>query len=227
MEVKLLQSDHIKILVKAIRTCWQSEDKSDSFTYLSKDLSEYNEPIYVLGDNDKALIKTIIKRGHTSTLEHSNMTFEITGLPRYILQELVRHRHASYSVESTRYCLRKIKTHEPFFQFSLEGFTSHPDCDKYVYLSGDELLDEKTIRDLDFVRECVASEKWSNDKIKQILPEAFLCNLIFTINCRSMMNFLSLRTDKAAHYLIQELAMKIYEQIPEDHKFIFDGCVKG
>jgi thymidylate synthase (FAD) len=194
-------------------------DKSDSFF---SDVAPY--PYFQLGRKDKSLIKAVIKKNHQSVLEHCSYNFFIEGLPRYILQELTRHRMASYSVQSSRYTLSKLKGHEPFIQLGNGGYLTHPDCGKYVYLSGNQRFDIKTIRDLDFVRECV-NEGFPNDEIKQILPEAFLCNLMMTINVRSFRNFLELRTDPSAHFLIQELAFRMYDVVPESHKFLFDDCV--
>ena len=61
----------------------------------------------------------------------------------------------------------------------------------------------------------------SNDIAKYALPEAYKTELAWSINARSLQNFLALRTSKAALWEIRELANKIYETIPEEHKFIF------
>lgn len=42
--------------------------------------------------------------GHESIAEHANFTFVIKGVSRVLLAQLTRHRVASYSVESQRYC---------------------------------------------------------------------------------------------------------------------------
>ena len=62
------------------RVCYQSEPKGDP----------------------KKFIRMIIKRGHESVLEHGSLTFKIRT-NRAIANEIVRHRLASYSQESTRY----------------------------------------------------------------------------------------------------------------------------
>ena len=54
-----------------------------------------------LGDAEN-FIRSIIKRGHESVLEHVSLTFHIV-CDRAIMSELTRHRHASFTVESTRY----------------------------------------------------------------------------------------------------------------------------
>lgn len=45
---------------------------------------------------------------HDSVMEHINLTFNIRGISRGVLQELVRHRIASYTVKSTRYTMKAI-----------------------------------------------------------------------------------------------------------------------
>ena len=59
--------------------------------------------------NDSTLLKQLsFVHFHHSVLEHSIITFFIKGISRAVLQELVRHRIASYSVKSTRYTLDQI-----------------------------------------------------------------------------------------------------------------------
>jgi len=45
---------------------------------------------------------------HHSVIEHSSLTFLITGTSRGSLQEIVRHRIASYTVRSTRYTMSSV-----------------------------------------------------------------------------------------------------------------------
>ncbi|MBD3839454.1 MAG: FAD-dependent thymidylate synthase, partial [Epsilonproteobacteria bacterium] len=98
MNVTLLQHTPLEITAHAIRTCWQSFDKSDHG-----------------GQKDKELIDRVgNKFKHASTLEHLYFTFYIQGVSRALLQELARHRIASLSVKSTRYTLKELKNLEVF-----------------------------------------------------------------------------------------------------------------
>ena len=65
------------------RICYKSEDRISEDTY-------------------ENFIKSIIKRGHLSVLEHVNITGKFI-CDRGVTHELVRRRIASYSQESTRY----------------------------------------------------------------------------------------------------------------------------
>lgn len=51
-----------------------------------------------------AIVKQCINSAHLSVLEHASFTFMISGVDRNLTHQLVRHRIASYSQESQRYC---------------------------------------------------------------------------------------------------------------------------
>lgn len=55
------------------------------------------------GESAKKFVGTLIRNGHESVLEHGSLTIEFT-VDRAIANELVRHRLASFTQESTRYC---------------------------------------------------------------------------------------------------------------------------
>lgn len=216
MQVSRLQASCLDVLVDSIRTCWDSGELSDSIIQ-----TPHGNPLdFTLGANDKKLIQAVIKKNHTSTLEHVVYTFKIKRLPRYILQELMRHRIASPSVKSSRYTLKELKTVAPFIDEL--GRVDYERASEYVYLSGDTELDFIVCVMLDCVQKYVLSETRTNDQLKQILPEAYLCDLNFTLNARSLSNLLNLRLDASAHFLIQELARNIYNILPKDHKFLYE-----
>jgi thymidylate synthase ThyX len=51
-----------------------------------------------------------------------------------------------------------------------------------------------------------------NDLMKYMLPESFRTSLVWTINIRSLNNFLKLRSDKGSHFEIRKLAGLVYEE---------------
>jgi thymidylate synthase (FAD) len=64
-------------------------------------------------------------------------------------------------------------------------------------------------------------KKYPNDISKYSIPEALKTHLMMTINARSLMNFFSLRSSEKALKEMRILSKKIYESLPEEHKFIF------
>jgi thymidylate synthase (FAD) len=152
-----------------------------------------------------------IKNKHASTLEHVTFSFDIDGVSRALLQELARHRVASLSVKSTRYTLKELKDYTGDLQ------------DFLVYVN--PTINSHNVSVLKAIRYQL-NLGVSNDTIKYMLPEAYKTSLVWTINMRSLQNFLSLRTSKAALWEIRQLAHMIFESIPDGYKFMFDDFVK-
>ena len=74
----------IKRIEKIGRVCYKSEDK-------------------ITDDSAKKFITNLLKRGHESVIEHEKISVRVV-CDRGVTHEIVRHRIASYSQESTRYC---------------------------------------------------------------------------------------------------------------------------
>ena len=203
MQVNLLNFTDLKICSHAIRTCWQSFDKGDNG-----------------GEKDIELIDRVgNKFKHASTLEHLNYTVYISGISRACLQELARHRMASLSVKSTRYTLKELRNET---EFELGDFVR---ASKYIVLTTNEAVDNASIKALENLREILQSQI-SLDIAKYCLIESYKTELTWTINARSLQNFLSLRTSKSALWEIRNLAHEIYSALPNEHKFIFQTCVE-
>lgn len=80
-----IDGDYIlKLIEKAGRTCYKSENSNSE-------------------DSAKRFVKNLIERGHLSVIEHYSVSVRII-CDRGVSHELVRHRPASYTQESTRYC---------------------------------------------------------------------------------------------------------------------------
>lgn len=216
IQVDLLNVTPLKIVVGAIRQCYESFENSDSGCKDNDGMVSSNLP-YKLGPKDKALVERIIDHGHTSTLEHIVFNFQIKGISRLNLQELARHRIASPSVKSTRYTLKELKN-ESAFDMSEDSFIR---ASKYINFIEIDEIDRASLQALENVRILIKSGKYSNDKIKYCLPECYRTDLYWSVNVRSLQNFLTLRTSDQAHFEIRELANKIYDKIPADYKFLF------
>ncbi|GHS88461.1 flavin-dependent thymidylate synthase [Campylobacterota bacterium] len=201
MEIRLLQYTDLKVCVHAIRTCWQSHDRSDG------------------GEKDRELIDRVgNKNKHQSTLEHLFYTFYIQGISRAALQEIARHRIASLSVKSTRYTLKELKSEEPFADFDDRAR-------KYIVSCGDENVDLASLKALENLRILLA-RGISNDRAKYALPESYKTELTWSANARSLQNFLRLRSSKSALWELRDLANALYAALPEDHKYLFAECIE-
>lgn len=156
---------------------------------------------YGKDDYSAKRVDRCLMNGHTSVAEHVSATFRIEGISRSCLAQLTRHRMASFSVMSQRYC-------------TIEG------DDWYVIPQsftdkGEEVMFEAAMdrAKRDYLH---AIEKGIKpEDARFMLPEATKTSLIMTINARSLMNFLSLRMDKSAQWEIRELANAMVQALKE------------
>ena len=202
MKVQLLNKPDISIIIEATRTCYDSMSKSDN-----------------LGDKDLALLKKIIDSKHESVLEHMVFTFKITDISRACLQELARHRIASYSVKSTRYTLKELRD------------TPDNELEKFLIEDIESIVKSSAIDSLKKIKMMLNMSNPDMDKIKYALPECYKTELVWTINLRSLRNFLKLRLSLKAHQEIRKLATIVYSclvaNLPNDILFqdVIDGCI--
>jgi len=192
MKVNLLYHSPIWLSMLAARKCTDTQGESSN-------------------EKDIALLESIIGRDHTSVIEHVNYTFDIPELSRACLQEMARHRIASPSVQSTRFTLKKL----------IGRATTIDDLRAILRSSGNEKIDTLNLVHLNTLRQIMIREGLKNDVAKYALPEAFKTTMIWTINARSLRNFLKLRLAKGVLAEIRELAGAVCAEIPLDHRVLF------
>lgn len=191
MKVDLLYNTPLWVADKAISKCWDKE-------------CDISKP------NLERIDRVANKNKHESTIEHLVYTFEIQGISRALLQELARHRLASYSVKSTRYTLKELMNTDDVSQFLVPV---------------NSVIDKYNIDVLTNIQELLR-DYVSNDIIKYTLPEAYKTELVMTINARSLRNLLKLRSSKSALWEFRMLSHKLYIKIPNDHKFLFEDYIE-
>lgn len=189
-KVELLYPQSYEELTEKIeiagRVCYQSEPKG------------YPE-------NEK-FIRMIIKRGHESVLEHGSLTFKVRT-NRAIANEIVRHRLASYSQESTRY----VK------------------YDDIEFIPCEKLKDpnlENLLLSAELAYKVLLTSDFKPEEARDILPNCTATTLVMTMNFRELRHFLKLRLDKAAHPQIRELAGMILEILKEKYPVFVEDIEK-
>ena len=150
--------------------------------------------------------------------KHLNFTFDMSGYSRALLQEKSRHRIASVSEKSTRYCLKKMITEPSFLTASREKL------EEYLVFTGEEMVDNYSIQALENLRVCIVAGI-PNDKAKFCLPDSLISECILTLNARSLRNLLSLRSNIRAMWEIRKMAYGMFEVIPNKYKFLFEDCM--
>jgi len=165
---------------EAGRTCYKSDSK-------------YTE------ESAAKFIEMILKRGHESVLEHASASFRITT-DRGISHEIVRHRLASYSQESTRYCnYGSEKFGNSITVVKPSGIIDRKDFD---FWQNAMLTAEKNYFDL-------LDRGFSPQVARSVLPTCLKTEIVMTANFREWRHFLKLRLASGAHPDIILIAKQI------------------
>ena len=160
---------------------------------------------FSIGEKDTALIDRVgNKMKHSSTLEFLNYVYEVEMSTKTLLA-FSRHRIGiSLTMRSTRYTTQKNKgKHE--VQSTAETL---PYLEKIMSIVDEAINDGLT-----------------NDELSLMLPQAYIYKGQIQFNARSLQSFLRLRTKQDAHFQIREFAHNLFNELPEQHKYLFEDCI--
>lgn len=181
----------LRRIERAGRTCYKSECK-------------------ITGDSAEAFVRKIIRSGHESVIEHESVTVRII-CDRGVSHEIVRHRLASYSQESTRYCdygkagevafilpcwLESNPEHRPYWEASMKNA-------------------ETSYRQL-------RAWGWSPQQARSVLPNSLKTEIVCTMNLRTWRHFFRMRTSPAAHPQMREIAVPLLTELKRLIPVIFE-----
>lgn len=147
-------------------------------------------------------VRRCAKAGHMSVFEHASATFIVEGISRACLAQLTRHRIASYSVTSQRYC-------------EVGGNDWYVTPPSVVGTDAEARFRAQT-SDAMWSYRAAIDEGMKPEDARYLLPEATKISLVMTINARSLQNFLTLRLDSHAQWEIRSLAAEV-EWVLMDH----------
>jgi len=197
-----LDGEIVKRLERYGRVCYKSE----------KAMNPQGSPDFLSGK---------LRLGHESIIEHEKVTLMFI-CDRGITHELVRHRIAAYSQESTRYCNygkdkfgREIAVIEPYF--------FKDDTRAYD-------LWEQACQESEDVYMALLDAGRSAQEARAVLPNCLKTEIVVTFNMREWRHFFRLRCDAAAHPQMRQIAIPLlllfkehfpalYSDIPFDKSF--------
>ena len=166
--------------------------------------------------NEKGMMHAI-DSGHLSIAEHISFTFYVHGVSRSLLAQLMRHRIASFSVESQRYV----------------------DCGDFSYTTPESIRKcgplhkayMEMMEDIKGFYRAAVEEGIAKEDARYMLPNACATNLIMTMNAREILHFLSLRECNRAQWEIRKLAEEIRQICAKVSPALFEkagaGCRRG
>ena len=193
IEDELDQEKTMRLIERAGRTCYKSESN-------------------IKEDSAEKFIRAIIKRGHESVIEHEKITVRFIT-DRGVTHELVRHRLASYSQESTRYC-----------NYSNDKFGNELTFIKPCFWYDDEekrKIWEESLKNIEENYFKLIESGARPEEARSILPNSLKTEIVVTMNMRQWRHYFKMRCDKAAHPQIRELSIRLLREFNEKLPVLF------
>ena len=206
----------LKKLEKAGRTCYKSEEKitKDSAVNFVKKILSSNPP-------------------HESIIEHEKITVRII-CDRGVTHEIVRHRIASYSQESTRYCNYSGEKFGGEITVVDPCFWEIDKDDKFTEGNWD-VLDKKNMEKRRIWNSAMEFAEKSYLKLielgatpqeaRSVLPNSLKTEIVITFNLREWRHFFRLRCSPKAHPQMREIAIPLLKEFKNRIPVIFDDIV--
>lgn len=199
--------DLIKVIEESARIC-----------YLSESVGSVED-----------FIRDKIKKGHESVLEHGAITVDII-CDRGVSHELVRHRVASFSQESSRYCnYSKDKFGNELTFIEPPFFDEDEDkAGSVVHMSGKEAEANRyeIWRASLYYAECCYLELLrigaTPQEARSVLPNSLKTKIRITANPREWRHIFQLRCDKAAHPQMREIMLPLHKEFSDRWPCLFD-----
>lgn len=186
--------DVLKRIELAGRTCYKSENRITKVSAAD-------------------FVKRIIDSGHHSVIEHVNITVRFI-CDRGVTHELVRHRLASYSQESTRYANyskekfgREITVIKPLFW--KEDSEEYPE-----WLSAMEQAEKSYMRLIDLDA--------SPEQARSVLPNSLKTEIVITCNIREWRHIFRLRCSRSAHPQMREIMLPLLREFHDKIPMLFE-----
>ena len=182
----------MKRIERACRTCYRSEGK-------------------ITEDSYKNLIKNCINRGHESVLEHEKVTVRIyNDIGSY--KDLTRHRFASFSVESTRYC-----------SYDKDKYGNEISFMDPVYIEDEKVYEvwKKTMQDIENSYLEMKKLGATTDMCRNILPHSTAAEYTMTANIREWKHIFELRANNHVHPAIRQVMIPLLKYFKEQMPDIF------
>lgn len=182
IEVQNFNGEQImKNIEQACRTCYRSEDKISNESY-------------------KTLLKNCITRGHESVMEHEKITVRMV-CDIGVYKDLTRHRIASFSIESTRYCNYGKDKFDNEIKF-IKPCNIDEDSDLYAFW-------KHTMERIEMNYLHMAEHGATPDQMRMILPHSTAAEVCMTANIREWRHILDLRTKKMTHPSIRQILIPL------------------
>lgn len=206
IQTEINGSRMLKALEKAARICYKTEDK-------------------ITDSSAETLIRMLIyEKKHESVIEHESITVKFI-CDRGVTHELVRHRLAAYSQESTRYCnynKKGICFILPLWcpSYFLGEWSSSTIPSSFLHLIGRTWLSSVIQSATSY--DTLIRAGWKPQQARSVLPNSLKTEIIMTANVREWRHIFKMRTSEAAHPQIREIMVPLLEEFRQKIPVIFE-----
>lgn len=161
-------------------------------------------------------LRRLVQSGHESVIEHEKLSVKII-CDRGVTHEIVRHRLASYSQESTRYC-----------NYTKDKFGNELTFIKPLFWNeGDTCytLWKEQMASIEKGYFALIEAGATPEEARSVLPNSLKTEIVVTMNMREWRHFFRLRGSKAAHPQIREIVRLLLPKFRELLPDLFEDIV--
>jgi len=176
-------------------------------------------------EKDKMLLKYLIENDHHTPFEHCTFQFHIK-CPIFVARQWMRHRMCSYNEVSARYTEVKDEFYVPQ-EFRVQDMNNKQGSLKSKDLDNAKLLKiyNESIEASYTAYKKLLEAGVAREMARGLLPVAQYTQFYWTINARSLMNFIRLRADSHAQYEIRVYAEAIAEIFRQKMPWTYDAFI--
>jgi thymidylate synthase (FAD) len=175
-----------RVVAAAARCCYSNDDPDELMDGMTDEKAA-------------TFVEKLAELHHESPMEHVSFTFSISGVSRSLLAQISRHRLASFSVRSQRYC-----------DMGQADYVTPP------ALQGDmQACFEGSMVGSAIVYKELLVDGAKKEDARFVLPEATCTAMVVTMNARELLHFFSLRMCCHAQWEIQQVANEMCKLVKQ------------
>ena len=191
---------------------------ADDLSVVNSARVSFNKRHEEMEQGDDKLIAFLMRERHGTPFEHNAFRFHIKA-PLFVFREWQRHRISSYNEWSARYSELERDFYIPKME-DVRTQVGKPGAYSYETASvivADEFtmdLERESHRSFDHYQHALHLGV-AKEQARMFLPVNIYSQMYWTVNARSLMNFLSLRNADSAQHEIREYAIIVEEIFAE------------
>lgn len=207
--IENLDVNKLKFVEKFGRICYKSEENMTDETL-------------------QKFLKRIIDSGHESVIEHFSFSVRFI-IDRGVSHELVRHRLAAFSQESTRYCSYNKDRFGGQITYIIPPWLMDVNPGEYKSIYDLEGLSKPSLLWLfemlnieSKYMELTNTYNWTAQQARSILPNSLKTEIAVTANLREWRHIFKMRAAPDAHPQMREIMIPLLNEVRSIIPIIFD-----